>query len=355
MKRFLLCMPEELVVADDLGGAYRLQYMLRGMQPTCAAADPFASDRLYCGTDGQGLWVSDDGGDHWTSLQDGIPDGTITSVFVSPSRRNGRFGVVYAGTELSSVYVSEDGGSRWTECGDIRSLSSYAKWSFPPKPETHNVRTIAEDAARGGLYVAIEAGALIRMRDSGGEWIDTEPGHPLDAHALITHPKRPNRVHAACSDGVAVPGRSVLASLDGGNTWAPDSDGLEHRYLFGMAVDSHDPDILLVSASEDARAAYDHSAAHSVIYRKQGSRPWRKVQRGLPPAQGTMVANLAADPAEPGVFYALNNRGLYRSADSGITWNAMELEWKEEYIRQQPHRRHRSALLVLNKDSGGSR
>jgi len=36
---------------------------------------------------------------------------------------------------------------------------------------------------------------------------------------------------------------------------------------------------------------------------------------------------LAANEAEPGVFYAGNNKGLFRSADAGSTWEELPIPW----------------------------
>ena len=51
--------------------------------------------------------------------------------------------VVYAGTEPSNLYRSEDGGETWQLLPELRQLPSEPRWSFPPRPWTHHVSTIA--------------------------------------------------------------------------------------------------------------------------------------------------------------------------------------------------------------------
>ncbi|PYI52438.1 WD40/YVTN/BNR-like repeat-containing protein [Paenibacillus flagellatus] len=352
MKRFFLCASGELIVLDELEAKYNVQAQPMVLNPVCIAVDPFMANRLYCGTDGYGLWMSDDGGDSWRRIGQEISETIFTSVFVSPIRKYGNHGMVYVGTDRSALFYSIDGGQTWREWEEIKALSSYSKWSFPPNPKTHNVRMIAEDPSNGHIYVSIEAGAVIKTPNGGEHWLDTKEGNPLDAHTLLAHSKAPNRIYAACSDGVDQPGRSVLMSRDGGESWEPLSDGLEHRYMFSMVVNKDDPDMMLVSAAVAARNAYDPSVAESYIYRKEKDQPWKRVEQGLPVAEGTMISNLAADPQDTNTFYALNNRGLYRSSDRGNTWTALPIDWKMEHLQHEPQRRHRSALLVA--DRGGA-
>jgi photosystem II stability/assembly factor-like uncharacterized protein len=348
MKRFFLCMSEELIVVDELKTKYELQPRTHVLKPVCIAIDPFMPNRLFCGTDGHGLWMSDNGGGGWKRIGEDIPETIFTSVFISPIRKNGDYGNVYAGTDPSALFRSIDGGQSWSEWETIKALASYSSWSFPPNPQTHNVRMIAEDPSNGNIYASIEAGAVISSQNGGEHWLDTKEGNPLDAHTLLTHPKAPNRIYAACSDGVDQPGRSVLLSRDGGETWEPFSEGLEHRYMFSMAVSKDDPDKMLVSASATARNAYDPSVVESYIYRKEKNEPWKRVEQGLPAAKGTMISNLAADPHDTNTFYALNNRGLFRTSDSGKTWTAVPIDWDKEHLQHAPQRWHRSALLVID-------
>ncbi|MEC0176795.1 glycosyl hydrolase [Paenibacillus favisporus] len=348
MKRFFLCMSEELIVVDELTTKYEARTHPLVLHPVCIAVDPLMANRLYCGTDGYGLWMSDDGGDSWRRIGEDISETIFTSVFVSPIRKDGNYGRVYVGTDRSALFYSMDGGQTWMEWEEIKALPSYSNWSFPPNPQTHNVRMIAEDQSNGHIYASIEAGATIKSLNGGEHWLDTKEGNPLDAHTILTHPKAPNRIYAACSDGVDQPGRSVLMSYDDGETWIPFSDGLEHRYMFSMVVSKDDPDMMLASASAAARNALDPSVAESYIYRKEKDKPWKRVELGLPVAKGTMISNLAEDPCDTDTFYALNNRGLFRSSDCGKTWTALPIDWNTEHVQHAPQRRHRSALLVID-------
>src|SRR5215469_13423468 len=149
----------------------------------CVAIDPLVPARAYCGTAREGVWRSDDGGRSWDRAGAGVTHAAVMAVAVSATETDDEGGVVYAGTEPSGVFRSSDGGSSWTEMAGMLELPSRSTWSFPPRPETHHVRWIeADPVATGRLYVAIEAGALLRTPDAGQTWEDRVAGGPYDTH-----------------------------------------------------------------------------------------------------------------------------------------------------------------------------
>jgi hypothetical protein len=97
----------------------------------------------------------------------------------------------------------------------------------------------------------------------------------------------------------------------------------------GLAVDPADPETIVVSAASGPRQAHTPSVAQSTIYRKTGGGAWSEVRTGLPASGGTVAYRLASNPAEPGVFYAATNQGLYRSPDAELTWQRLEVDWPE--------------------------
>jgi hypothetical protein len=344
---------ELLVVREQQGGTWQTESHLVGMQPTCLAADPLHPERIYCGTFGRGLWRSRDAGESWhpigdagttmgTWSEEGIHHAKVTAVAVSPTDHADGYGLVYAGTEPTALFRSEDGGERWHEQSRLRELPSAPTWSFPPRPETSHVRWITPDPLISGrLFVAIEAGALVRSLDAGQTWEDRVPTGPYDTHTLLMHRHAPNRLFSAAGDGFGRPGNGFVESDDGGATWHRPDEGLRQHYLWSVAVDPADPENLVISAAPGPRQAHVPAEAFSTIYRKQKGVPWCEVQQGLPESKGTVVPLLATHAQEAGVFYALTNRGLFRSADAGLSWASLDLPWKPQY----PHQ-HQQALLI---------
>lgn len=329
MTSLYLAMEDSVLVVRDRGG-WRSEPALRGRRCRAIAVDPGRPGRVFCGTADRGLWRSDDGGPSWAPVGEGIAHPHVASVAVSAAERgDGGAGVVYAGTEPSAVFRSADGGATWRELGGLLELPSADTWSFPPKPETHHARWIAPDPlVAGRLFVAIEAGALVRSEDGGRTWQDRTPGGPIDTHTLIVHPRLRGRLYSAAGDG-------WFESHDGGATWRTPADGLRHDYLWSCAVDAEDPELIVVSAAASPFTAHSAAGAESWLYRRAGGRPWAAVRAGLPEPAGTTISSLAADPAERGVLFAANNHGVFRSPDFGASWRRLDVEWPARFRRQR--------------------
>jgi len=327
-------MAEELLVASRRNGVWRTDRRLMGFSPQCVAADPSGPEVVFCGTFDGGLWRSIDAGDSWKRVGEDVVHDPVMAVAVSAVERAGEHGVVYVGTEPSAVYRSEDGGETWRELEGLRELPSEPEWSFPPRPETHHVRWISPDpSVPGRVFVAIEAGALVRTDDGGETWEDRTSDGPRDTHTLATHKDAPDRLYSAAGDGFMAVGCGYAESGDAGTTWRRFAEGLRHHYLWGVAVDPGDPETVVVSAASSPWEAHNPRAAESTIYRKSAGEPWQEVREGLPEVEGRTVAVLAANEDEPGVFYALTSKGLYRSPDAGLSWEHLDLSPDDRYQR----------------------
>jgi photosystem II stability/assembly factor-like uncharacterized protein len=296
---------------------------LGGRSPQCVAVDPSRPAQVYCGTARAGLLRSRDSGRNWDPVGPGIDHPMITAVVVGHAEQADGFGIVYAGTEPSAVFRSDSGGDNWVDLAGLRALASADTWSFPPRPHTHHVRWIEADASVADrLFVAIEAGALVRTLDGGRTWLDRVRGGPYDTHTAVTHPLAPGRIYSAAGDG-------YFESTDAGDSWRSLQDGLKHRYLVSVAVDPADPETVIVSATPGPGSAYSPRSAEAYVYRKTRLKGWEQAMSGLAEAKGTTASRFATHVGEPGVIYAANNRGLFRSDDAGRSWKALDLPWPE--------------------------
>lgn len=238
--------------------------LLYGVGAQCVAIDPRDPDRVYVGSFDNGLHVSRDGGTTWNGGEEGLLDRRVMSVAVSTSHQASGISVVYAGTEPSNLYRSEDGGHRWEQLPALRELPSVPRWSFPPRPWTHHVRTIAlHPTDPDWLAAGIELGGVLRSTDGGVTWFDHNPEAHSDAHQLLTHRLAPNRIYEVAGQGVA-------RSDDRGESWTHFESGLDRHYAWAEALDPEDPDLWYVSVSRGPFAAHGQGDGQSHLWRSRG-------------------------------------------------------------------------------------
>lgn len=130
---------------------------------------------------------------------------------------------LWLGTEDARLFVVRG--------GELRRVASfetapgrdawYTPWGGPPA-----VRSIDMDD-EGTLYVGVHVGGILRSTDGGDTWqptVDIE----VDVHQVVTVPDYPNTVLAACGTGVAI-------TVDGGEEWETDTEGLHATYCRAVA------------------------------------------------------------------------------------------------------------------------
>ena len=335
MTTILASLQNSLLVVDSSKDGWRVREHLKGLNPSSLALDSHNSKRAYCGTFDNGLWKTDDGGDTWEKTSLNTSGCNIMSLATSYMDKGEKeFDKLFVGMEPSIIYSSIDGGSTWEKIDEFNKLPSSSTWSFPPRPWTHHVRWIEPDVNnKDYIFAAIEAGALIKSTDGGKSWIDKVKDGPYDTHTLRTHKEVPQRLYSAAGDG-------YFESRDYGNTWYRENKGLgNHTYLYGVAVNSDDPSNIVVSAASNAWKSHAIQDLETFVYRRDSNgenQEWTLSNNGLPESKGTVISILQANPEIKDEFYCLNNRGIYSSVDSGISWNVLDIPWSKEYCLQHP-------------------
>jgi hypothetical protein len=163
----------------------------------------------------------------------------------------------------------------------------------------------------------------------------------------------PKRLYSSAGD-------DYFESFDYGESWKSPRAGLRHHYLTGLALDSGNPQNIVVSTSQSAWQAHSIDGTKSVVYRRtspsieqndtgsQEDDEWKLVSKGLPEPNGIIISIFSANPKISGEFYAVNNRGIFCSIDSGTSWKMLDeydgIQWPKEYLSQHPR-----ALVVQHR------
>jgi photosystem II stability/assembly factor-like uncharacterized protein len=172
--------------------------------------------------------------------------------------------------------------------------------------------------------------------DLGATWAESEGGavrFPEGTEAALERiwqlqgdPVRPGRVWAGCEP------TSLWRSDDAGETfglveglWNHPHRPDWHPGAGGAAVHS-----VITDPSDDARLLVAMSTG-GVYVTSDGGTTWSPSNTGISayfnpdpyPEYGQCVHKIAADASGPGVLYAQNHHGVYRSDDAGATWGSI--------------------------------
>ena len=199
-------------------------------------------------------------------------------------------------------------------------------------------RSVAVSGAPGEgatFYFGSVDGGVWKTNDAGTTWkpiFDQQPVASIGA--LAVSPSNPNVIYAGTGEtdirSDLASGAGVYKSIDGGTTWS--YVGLkETRQIAKIAIDPANPDIVYVGALGHA---YGPNADRGVYKSTDGGATWK---RTLDKGPDVGAADLAIAINKPNVLFASMwnahrapwstyaplvgpGSGLYRSTDSGETW-----------------------------------
>ena len=138
---------------------------------------------------------------------------------------------------------------------------------------------------------------------------------------IAVHPDDPTTWYVAVGSG------GVWKTTNAGIAWTPVFDDQPSYSIGDVAIDPSDPDVVWVGTGENVSGR--HVAWGDGVYRsRDGGRSWEHM--GL--AASEHIGKILVDPrdgntvfvaAEGPLWSAGGERGLYRSADGGATWEAV--------------------------------
>ncbi|HTS29434.1 MAG TPA: hypothetical protein VMH81_26375 [Bryobacteraceae bacterium] len=183
---------------------------------------------MYIGFATGGVWKSIDGGNHWKSQFDNMPNASIGAIAIAPSDPN----VVYVGTGEANnrqsasigdgVWGTTDGGQHWTHLG-LEETQSIAR--IVVDPTNPNIVYVA---ANGHLFGPNPERGLYKSADGGKTWkqakyIDPDTGFT----DVAIDPSNPKILYAASYSHRRTwwgyngggPNSGLWKTTDAGATW----------------------------------------------------------------------------------------------------------------------------------------
>lgn len=295
------------------------------------AVDPTAPNRVFAGTRGDGVWVSEDFGASWRKPSYGkVGPGKVRSITVDPVDPR----TIYAGGEPIEMFVSEDQGASWDRFDAIRKLPWVEQVTYPVAVVEPHVRDIAIDPKDPRkMYIALQVGAILRTKDGGASWEVLDRTYDSDVHTIVIDPDDTNVIHIATgghdSRQGKSGGRALFQSADGGETWAPVAMNFSQEYSVPLTMHPTNHKIMfsaLAHGQPNSWRGRPTGAESMVIRSKDGGKNWEALSKGLDGVAENFAECISIDAAHPDrVYAALRNGSLYQSANGGDAWEKLEL------------------------------
>ncbi len=345
-----------------------------GFKPTDLEMHPDDNEVLFAGFLGRGVFRSDDGGDSWCPLNDGIPKppgcpnqdlpdiGVLTFDHVEIAISPGSPQVVYATFGRCAdrllqncdraVWRSQNGGNSWTE----KRAGNPGHGAGVNPGYSRYTQALAVDPAdedtllMGGI-------ALWRSIDGGGNFSSSDanpapgPGSAVvhsDHREVVFHPTAAGRAYTTGDGGFAT-------STNSGATWTPRNDDLQITGFHGLG--SSPLTTMVVGTSQDnggqtwngsrrwthrpccgdagysfldfddVLTVYAASNYGSLRRSLDGGEDWDIINSGIAASDPRLFyAPFVQDPSADGTgehpLYFGANR-LYRSANNGSSWTVV--------------------------------
>lgn len=273
----------------------------RGMSHSRVIAmtiDPVYPATVYAGTKGDAVYKSHDGGQRWMSMRTGLDDATITSVVNQFLFDPDDSQHIFVATTMG-VFETKNGGESWAK-------------RMEGMKEVLMVVSLGMDPARSSTLYAGTSGGVYKSVDQAAHWGQVNNGlvppgmvktsRALNVTAVAVDPFDPDTVYAATLSG-------IYKTTDAAQSWTRIGESLADQMIVAMVVDRARQGVLYLAGRDGVHRSED------------GGMTWKEVNNGF---VTTNIRSLVQSETDVNLFYAgTNGSGLYRSRDSGETWEAM--------------------------------
>lgn len=249
-----------------------------------APTDP---NHLYLSTEGDGLYQSDNGGEAWQQINQGLSELSLVKVAVST-------------TDADQVFVAGHDRNLYRRADNV--------WTLALNTEVP-VGAIATTPNR--ILVGDQQGQLYRSTDAGQTW--TSLGKANSAITSIS------AVADSDTIWVGTNGDGVLFTDDGGQTLTAVNQGLPETSIQDVV-------------SPDGTQLYASTANQGVFFSDNGGESWQPVDSGLTKTDQAdkmgfpHFTDLALSPdyGQDGTLLASGFNGLFKTTNQGENWQQLD-------------------------------
>ncbi len=235
--------------------------------------------------------------------------------------------VFYMGAVNGGVWKSNDYGRTWNPIFDEQPSQSIGAIAVAPSDPNIIYVGSGEGLRRPDLAVG---NGIYKSTDAGKTWTHLGLDDAEQIPALAVDPRDPNRVFAAVLGHPFGPNeeRGIYGSTDGGQTWEKVLSKDENTGGSDIEIDPSNPDVIYAGMWESREGPWedfnDFNGANGGLFKSTDSgRTWQPLTNGLP--KDLSQINVAIAPSNSQRLYATvssasGKLGFYRSDDGGEQW-----------------------------------
>jgi photosystem II stability/assembly factor-like uncharacterized protein len=250
-----------------------------------------------------------------------IMSGRIGSIAVHPEHKQ----TWYIGVSSGGVWKTTNAGITFTPIFEKEGSYSIGTVVIDPKnPSTIWVGTGEANNQRSVGY----GDGVYRSDDAGKTWRNIGLKASEQVGRIVIDPRDSKVVFVAAYGPLWSAGgdRGLYKTTDGGTTWNKVLEISENTGISDVAIDPHNPDVMLAVAHQRRRHTWTliHGGPESGLHKSvDGGKTWRRIREGLPTGDlGRIVIDFSR--AQKGLVYAkvetAENVAMYASLDSGDSW-----------------------------------
>jgi photosystem II stability/assembly factor-like uncharacterized protein len=270
------------------------------------AIDPANPDIIYAGT-WHLPWKTTDGGKNWFNIKNGlIVDSDVFSIIIDPHAPN----VVYS-SACSGIYKSVDAGNQFRK---VQGIPSAARRTRVLKQDPNNPEVVYAGTTEG----------LYRTADGGTQWTLMTP-RDIIVNDVYVDPKNSQHVILATDRS------GIMVSEDGARTFSQQNHGFSERQVSALALDPQNGRTLYAGVVNDKRFG-------GVFRTEDFGGNWQQIAAGL---DGNDIFSMAISPA--GTLLAGTNHGVYEL--HGSTFEPVK-EREREVIHKIVHYRKKRRIVT---------
>lgn len=308
--------------------------------------DPNVRNRVYLTSDVAGAWRSDNGGEQWHFINQGLNSLNVAQLAVAKANSN----VLYAAT-VRGIYYSLNAGSSWQKADDAGGALVFQR------PQSHRPITISARNA-GKVCAGTSKGEVFCSQNYGKSWVPIPAylGKPTPITSLsfvsgdngllvgnttgllkysfntktwypyfsFNHPVTDFTISQKKPGMLVVAGEKyLLITLDNGKTWQRSADIPEGKSYRVILDDSKTSPVIIVAWLQDWNGG--------LVISSDGGVSWKKFDgKFFPDTVGNPTRSWAAlktrptavriDPFDPERFFLTDWWGVWRTDNRGYFW-----------------------------------